>query len=355
VATGERPRDAEAVQGEVAAGFGPVRGAVQRVLDDHGGGVAVAAFLRGEPVVDLWGGTVGRDGLVHTWSSIKPVVATTALLLAARGRLDLGAPVARVWPAFAAAGKADVPVAWLLDHRAGLAPVPPPGTAASLLDWEASCAALAAAAPAWPPGSAPGEHALTYGHLVGEVVRRADGRSVGALLAEEVAAPLGLDLHVGLSPGDQARVADLEGVTPAWWAGRAPPGCLRARALGTGMDADLVNGAAWRAGEVPAVNGHATARALAGFWAAVLDGRLPADILRPSATGVDLFLEETVTWTRGGAQVDGDDIGMGGAGGSWAAARPALGLAWAFLPTVMGSHDRAGAVEKALLRCVAAR
>ncbi len=159
---------------------------------------------------------------------------------------------------------------------------------------------------------------------------------------------------VGLALPDHARVADLEGVTPDWWAGGAQPGSLRARALGTGVDADLVNGAAWRAGEVPAVTGHATARALAGFWAAVLDGRLPRDVLTPSVTGVDLFLDATVTWTRGGAQVDGDDIGMGGAGGSWAAARPALGLAWAFLPTVMGGHDRAGAVEAALLRCIAA-
>lgn len=337
----------------VADGYEPVRAAVADVVSDiHGDGVAVAAFVRGRPVVDVWAGAVPERGLVHTWSAIKPLAATCVLLLVERGVVSLHQPVASIWPELAAAGKGSTTVAHLLAHQAGIVAVPG-GWVPSLLDVEAAGATLAAAPPDWPAGQAHGEHALTYGTLLGEVVRRVDGRSIGRFLAEELAGPLGLDLHVGVPEGDLARVADLVGVTPAWWSAmRSIPGTLRTAAFGDGVDGALINGAAWRTGEVPAVNGHATARALAAFYVAVLDGRVPATVAQPAMSGPDLVMERDITWTLGSLQVDGVELGMGGAGGSYAGSRPALGLAWAFLTTRMGTIERAEVVERALLAAI---
>lgn len=338
------------IDGETAPGYEPVRDAAARVLDDQaGGGLAVAAIVHGWPVVDLWGGTVAAGGLVHTWSAVKPVVGTALLLLVERGRLQLDTAVADWWPELRAAQDGALRVRHVLTHAAGLVTVPPPHTAVGLLDWDATCAGLAQAEPDWPPGTAVGEHATTYGHLVGELVRRVDGRRIGRFLADE----LGTDVHVGLTDDGLRRVADLGGVTPAWWDGvRGPAGTLRHRALPDGMDAALVNGTEWRRAEVPALNGHASARGLAAFWQRLLDGALPPGVAEPGASGVDHVLGRQVTWTLGGASLDGPDVGMGGIGGQWACARPSAGLAWAFLTTEMGDHARAEAVEAALLGCL---
>ena len=341
------------VAGTVAAGFEPVRGAVVRALEEQGGGgIAVAAIVAGQPVVDLWAGEVGRDTLIHTWSAIKPVIGTCLLLLVQRDAIALDDPVARFWPELRAARGGRLRVRDVLCHAAGLVSLPPPGTAASLLDWAGTCERLAMAEPDWQPGEAVGEHALTYGHLVGELVRRVDGRSIGRFLAEELAGPFGLDLHVGLAAEDLARVADTRGLTPQWWESRrGPPGSLRFRALGSGMDERLVNSAEWRQAEVPAVNGHATARALAGFYALLLAGRVPKEAGQIGRAGHDLILGEPVGWTFAGGLADRVEIGMGGVGGQWACARPEDDLAWAFLTTAMGTHDRADVVEETLLAC----
>jgi CubicO group peptidase (beta-lactamase class C family) len=329
------------VSGEVAGGYEPVREAAARVLEGQGGGgLAVAAFVDGRPVVDLWGGTVAEDGLVHTWSACKPVVGACLLLLVERGRVQLDQPVQDLWPEL----RAPATIRDVVSHRAGLVTLP--GTVADLMDWDATCAGLAAAEPDWVPGMAVGEHALTYGHLVGELVRRVDGRRLGRFLADE----LGLDIAIGVS--DTSRVADLVGVTPEWWARlRGPAGGLRHRALGDGMTGELVNSDAWRRAEVPAVNAHASARGLAAFWQRLLDGTLPASVAHVGAEGHDLVLDAPATWTLSGGRLDGPDVGMGGIGGQWAAARPSAGLAWAFLTTVMGDFDRAERVEAALLGC----
>ena len=329
-------------------GWQPVRDAAARAAEVHGGGVAVAVFHRGRPVVDVVAGDLGPDSLVHTWSAIKPMTgACLLLLLVERGRIGLDDPVADVWPELGAVRVRDV-----LTHSAGRASVPPPGTAGSLLDWDTTVDALAAAEPDWPPGRGVGEHAQTYGHLMGELVRRIDGRTLGRFLAEEIAGPLGLDVHVGVPPAQLHRVADTVGLTTEWWdARRGPAGTLRHRALADGVDVDLVNGAAWRTGEVPAVNGHATARGLAGFWQALLDRELPAGVDEVGATGHDLVLDEQVAWTLAGGRSFGIDVGMGGMGGQVGAAVPSLDVAWAFLSTSMGEWSRTEAVEKAVLRC----
>jgi CubicO group peptidase (beta-lactamase class C family) len=331
----------------VTDGWQPVRDAAARAADVDGGGVAVAVYERGRLVVDVVAGDLADDALVHTWSAIKPVTGACLLLLAERGRIGLDDDCGDVWPELGG-----TLVRHVLTHAAGRASVPPPGTAASLLDWDRAVAALGAAPVDWEPGTAVGEHAQTYGHLVGELVRRLDGRAPGTFLAEELTGPLGLDVHVGVPRSELGRVADTVNLTAAWWDGRrGPPGTLRRRALADGVDGALVNSDAWRTGQVPAVNGHATARGLAGFWAAFLGGRLPAGVGEVGAAGPDLVLGEDVAWTLAGGRAFDHDIGMGGMGGQVGAAIPAADVAWAFLSTSMGEWSRTDAVEQAVLRC----
>lgn len=195
------------ISGEVASGYEPVRDAFRANFDKHGDvGAAFSLYVRGEKVVDLWGGvadaTTGRpwaeDTLQLVYSTTKGATAICAHVLAQSGALDLDAPVAEYWPEFAAEGKGTIPVRWLLSHRSGLPTVDAHLTPADVIEWQPIVAALAAQKPYWEPGTAHGYHALTYGWLVGEVVRRVDGRSLGRFFADEVAAPLGLDFFIGL-------------------------------------------------------------------------------------------------------------------------------------------------------------
>ncbi|MGF7235856.1 MAG: serine hydrolase domain-containing protein, partial [Frankia sp.] len=197
--------------GEVAAGAGE--------------GAAVAVSVDGELVVDEWGGSVDpagrrgwkRDTLVQVFSVTKPLAATALLLLVDRGFVELDAPARRYWPELIAGAT----VRQLLAHQAGLPVFDTDVTPEILLDPDAAARLLAAQAPRWEPGTAHGEHALTYGYLVGEIVRRVDGRRLGRFFAEEIAGPHGLDLAIGLNPAQQARCADLRAL-PA--SGASPPG-----------------------------------------------------------------------------------------------------------------------------------
>jgi len=328
------------VEGVVAAGYE----AVGEAVAGCGPGVAVAALVGGRRVVDVWTDSLSEESLLCTWSAVKPVTGACLLTLVERGRVGLDDPVVSVWPELA---DDRLLVRHLLTHTAGRVTVP----VVPLTDWDASVEALATQPPDWAPGHAIGEHAQTFGHLVGEVVRRVDGRSLGQFLREELAGPLGLDVHVGLGPAELARASDTLGLDEEWWrAARGEPGSLRYRALGPWVD---VNDAAWRRAEIPAVNGFATARGLASFWQAFLDGRLPAGVGEPGVSGHDLFVDDDVTWTLAGGRLDGPDVGMGGLGGQWAAAGPSLHLAWAFLTNRVGDHDRAQRVEDALVAVLA--
>lgn len=276
---------------------------------------------------------------------MKPITGSCLLRLVEMGALSVDDPVVSVWPEL---DDERLLIRHLLSHTAGRVSLPD----VPMTDWERSIAALAAMVPDFPPGEVVCEHAQTFGHLVGEVVRRIDGRTLGRFLADEVTGPLELDFHVGVGDDDLARVADTVGLDASGWAAVCGvPGSVRTRALGAWVD---VNDRRWRQAELPAVNGHATARGLAGFWQAFLDGRLPSDVGQPAVMGYDLFLDETVTWTLAGGRIDGADVGMGGLGGQWAAARPALGLAWAFLTTHAGDGERAQRVEDALVDAVGA-
>jgi CubicO group peptidase (beta-lactamase class C family) len=350
------------IHGEVAPGFEGVREAFERCFSELGEtGAAYAAFADGRPVADLWGGEgFERDSLVHVYSVTKPMAAFCVLVLADRGVLGLDDTVARHWPEFAQAGKDRVTVRQLLSHQAGLVALRDPQPPELIVDWDRTCASLAAEAPWWEPGTAHAEHTVFYGHLCGELVRRVDGRSLGRFWREEVAVPWRLDFHIGLTRAVGARAVDLEGEVPA------PESELDrlATANAPGVrDLAVVNGDAWRAAEIPAVNGHGTAAALARFFAGLaaggeLDGvRLvsPETVSAMSAgelTAYDLLLEEERTWGLG-VWVDDDGFGMGGLGGSFAMADPTLVLAEAYVTRQMGSHERNEAVDAAVRAALA--
>ena len=352
------------VGGYARPGFEPVREVFASVLAAQAGtGAAAAAWRDGEWVVDLWGGQASADGgrrwqadsLTQAYSVVKAFVAVCALLLADRGQVDLGAPMQRYWPQFRAAAS----VRQVLSHQAGVVALAEPAPTEAFYDWDWLCALLAAQEPAWAPGTAHGESALFYGHLVGEVVRRVDGRGLGRFLREEVCGPLGLDYFVGLTAAEQARAVELTGLAEYFGPKLADRPGLGRRAVSNppgAFDPVVVNGRAWRSAEVPAVNGHGTARGAAGLYAALLQGRLLSPALLCEATtaqcsGVDAVFGEQSSWGLGFG-VDQDGYGMGGSGGSYAGASVAGGYAFAFLTGTMGSHARAAQVENALRGCL---
>jgi CubicO group peptidase (beta-lactamase class C family) len=272
------------VSGDCDPAFGGVQDAFARNFDERGElGAAVAVWLNGRLVVDLWGGFADpveqrpweRDTIAHAYSVSKPIVATCALLLAGRGALDLDAPVARYWPEYAQAGKESTLVRHFLTHQAGLLVLREPQPPEALLDWERLVALLAAEPPLWEPGTRHGEHAAFFGHLVGEVVRRVDGRTLGRFLADELADPWELDFHIGLGPREHARAARL--VDPGGRWRRSILDDPRRR-----VAASLDN----PPGMLPAVNGHGTARSIARFYGG-LAGRGELD-------GVKLLRSEVV-------------------------------------------------------------
>ncbi len=218
-----------------------------------------------------------RDTLVNVWSTTKGLVALCVQVLVDRGQLDVDVPVATYWPEFAAAGKEELPVRYLLSHRAGLTGPREPLAIDDLYDWDRVTGVLAATEPWWTPGEISGYHALTFGYLVGEVIRRMSGRSPGSFFAEEIADPLGLDAHIGLPTSEHGRVAELraapqpEGSDFDQMFAQMAPAALAALA-NPGVGAAIANTPAWREAEIPAANGHATAAAIAGAYQVYLDG-----------------------------------------------------------------------------------
>jgi CubicO group peptidase (beta-lactamase class C family) len=180
-------------------------------------GASLAVNLDGEMVVDLWGGwadearTVpwAENTIICVFSTTKTMTSLAALVLVDRGELDLDANVARYWPEFAARGKAGIKVRHLLSHTSGVSGWDQPVTIDDVYDWDRSTAMLAAQAPWWEPGTASGYHALTYGHLIGEVIRRITGQRPGEFFAAHLAGPLGADFHIGLPPSEFPRVANV--------------------------------------------------------------------------------------------------------------------------------------------------
>jgi CubicO group peptidase (beta-lactamase class C family) len=279
----------------------------------HDLGASVAVFVAGEPVVDIWGGFVDgdktvpweKDTLINVWSTTKTMVALCALILRDRGELDLHAPVARYWPEFAAAGKGEIQVRHLLAHTSGLSGWSEPMTIEDLYDWEKATSLLAAQEPWWVPGTASGYHAVTQGYLVGEVVRRITGQTIGTFFANEVAGPLGADFHIGTPASCDERVVPvvppppltaemIAGIDPASPAGRTlgnPP-----------LDASVSYEVPWRRAEIPAANGHGNARSVAAIQSVLACGGETNSVRFLSQKGCDAVFEE---------QSNGTDLVLG--------------------------------------------
>ncbi|MEV0028459.1 serine hydrolase domain-containing protein [Nocardia sp. NPDC050793] len=251
-------------------------------------GASVCVTVDGEPVVDLWGGHLNedrtvpwqRDTLVNVFSISKTMTALCALLLVDRGELDVYEKVAHYWPEFGANGKGDIEIRHILGHTSGVSGWQPPIDLPDIFDARAAAARLAAQPPWWEPGTASGYHALNYGHLVGEVVHRVTGRSLGRFFAEELAGPLDADFHIGTGLEHHPRIAPL-----------IPPPALQFDMSALDQDSILVKTltsplldvaetatAGWQEAEIGAVNGHGNARSVARVQSLVscggtLDGR----------------------------------------------------------------------------------
>ena len=302
-----------AIQGRCASGFESVREAFEANFSEGlDAGASVAVTIGGELIVDLWGGTQDGDGdapweedtIVNVWSTTKTMAALTVLLLADHGTFDLHDPVAKLWPEFAAAGKESVTIAHLLAHAAGLSGLDAPVSAEDLYDHEKICELLAAQAPWWPPGTASGYHALTQGYLLGEVVRRATGQTLGTVFRTEIAEPLGADFHIGTGAEHDDRIGlltppeenlaevtggDVESVAARTFASPVA-NALQSREVG------------WRRAEIPAANGHGNARSVALAQAVVANGGTVGGKRIMSEAGVRRALELVV---------EGDDLVLG--------------------------------------------
>jgi CubicO group peptidase (beta-lactamase class C family) len=273
-------------------------------------GAAVAVFVDGEPVVDVWGGYVDearsapweQDTITNVWSTTKTMTFLCALMLADRGELDFHAPVARYWPEFAAGGKGAVEVRHLMSHTAGLCGWTEHLELEQLADWDRCTSLLAAQEPWWEPGTASGYHAVTQGYLVGEVVRRITGASIGTWFASEVAQPLGADFFIGLPESEDKRVSVVIPPPPIDL-GSFDPTLVPVRTFSNPpVDATAPRHAWWRRAEIPAANGHGNARSVAMVQSVLAGGGEARGVRLLSSKSCDTVFEE---------QIDGIDLVLG--------------------------------------------
>jgi CubicO group peptidase (beta-lactamase class C family) len=365
------------IEGRTAPGFEAVREAfVANFAERDDQGAAVCVYRNGVPVVDLWGGLAdppseepyAENTLQLVFSTTKGATAVCANLLIERGLLDPSAPVAEYWPEFAAAGKGAITVEWVLTHKSGLAAIDATLTLADALAWDPIVDALVAQKPLWEPGTAHGYHALTFGWLVGELVRRVSGTSIGSFFAREVADPLDLEFWIGLPPSEEHRVApltmtldhvaDMSPEQLATMAVNFGPDGLGTRALFlNGAFGDFGGGGGpfnrpdLHAAEVPAANGITTARSLARFYAGLAGEVGGIRILKPDTveqmarsrtSGTDLVLGGQSKFGLG-MMCDSPftpflgtgGFGHFGAGGSLGFAHPESGIAFGYVMNQM--------------------
>ena len=351
--------------------FAPVRAAfIDNFLKHAEPGAAVTVMEHGNVVVDIWGGWRDRarvvpwtrDTLVNFFSVGKPLAALCLLRLVERGQVSLDDPVARHWPEFGVNGKDKITLRHVLAHRAGLPAVAAPLPADAMLDWPQMIAAIEAQTPWWQPGTAHGYHVNTFGFLVGEIVRRLTGKTIGQFFRDEIAKPLNLDIFFGVPVSEHARIAEflwpenaLPGQVPVgltqdqlmrWCTYWNPAGC---------SGAGFVNSARWRVAEIPSTNGHGTARSVAKLYAGLAAGGtidgveiisrdMLAEATREQSSGHDLVLERD---TRFGLAFqlprperpfgpNPQAFGHFGAGGSLGFCDPQTGIAFAYVTNDMG-------------------
>ncbi|MBI1885183.1 MAG: beta-lactamase family protein [Chloroflexi bacterium] len=365
------PRRAS-TRGRCDARFAAVREAfIENFRDLEELGAAVHIRVDGRPVVDLWGGHRDaarsmpweEDTLVNVYSVGKGVLATLTLTLVERGLLDLDLPVAHLWPEFAAAEKGGVTLRTLLAHRAGLPAARRRLPEGAMFDWSLMCGELAAQRPFWEPGTAHGYHVNTLGYLVGELIRRATGRDVGAALAQWITGPLEADFFCGLPRSHLGRVAELVAPSPVptgpeQWAVAFPPTGDAEHDLlvwhtyfnPSGLSGHgVVNTEAWRLAQIPSTNSHGTARAVAAIYDALLRGGpdgetwvgkdLLSEALRIHSDGDDIVLGRPSRFGLGFQLAqpsrplgpNPEAFGHFGYGGSLGFADPVAGVAFAYL------------------------
>jgi CubicO group peptidase (beta-lactamase class C family) len=367
-----------AVEGTCAPRFAAVRDAFAANFEaGREVGASFAATLDGEPIVDLWGGHADaarsrpweRDTIVNVFSTTKAMTALVAHMCVDRELLDLDAPVARYWPEFAAAGKGAIPVRQVMSHTAGLAGLTPRLPTEALFDWTRMTDALAAEAPWWPPGSRSGYHAMTFGYLVGELVRRVTGVTLGTFFRDEVARRLGADFHIGLPASEDGRVAEMVAPPRGEAALTLDTTSLAGRVLSNPpLRPEAANRLEWRRAEIPAANGHGNARSVARVLAALaLGGTLAGTRLLGEATlrraieeqchGKDLVLGRTFRWGVGFMLTSPEMpfgpnpqiFGHGGWGGSLGFADLDARVSWAYVmnrmsPGTTGDARAAGMI-----------
>ncbi len=288
------------ISGTCAGTLAAVKDAFAANFTEHGDvGASVAVVKDGELVVDLWGGHQDRartvpwqnDTIINVFSTTKTMSCLSLLVLVSRGLVDVDAPVANYWPEFEQNGKSNVLVRHLLSHTAGLPAWDRRIEGTDLYDWDTVTGLLAEQATWWEPGWKSGYHGITQGNLVGEVVRRVDGRSVGTFFAEEIARPVGADFHIGFGPEHDARVALVIPAPPLQFGSgdgaRAPDrDSIPYRAANPRLMAEQSWEIPWRRAEIPAAGGHGNARSVALAQAAVSHGG--------AVRGVELLSRKTI-------------------------------------------------------------
>ncbi|WP_241472545.1 serine hydrolase domain-containing protein [Mycolicibacterium neoaurum] len=348
--------------------FEQVADALGRAIDDgEECGAAIAIDIGGELVVDIWGGHADAarttpwtaDTIVNVWSSTKNVTALAGLMLIDRGLVTAQTPVADVWPEFGAGGKDRIEFRHLLTHSSGVSGWDQPVTPEDILDWDRSTAMLAAQSPWWKPGSATGYHALTHGHLIGEVIRRVTGKPLKQFVAEEIAGPLGADFQIGARPEDVPRISEIiapadpfEGIPPMQdWTEQ-----MLKTFTGPAPEPQIANTPQWRAADIGAANGHTNARALTKILSVIsLGGSVDGvrllrpdtveDIFEPQIEGPDLVLAGHHLRMGLGFGLPSPAIGYipdgkicfwGGWGGSWESMNPDSRTTIAYVMNKMG-------------------
>jgi CubicO group peptidase (beta-lactamase class C family) len=371
------------IQGTCEAKFEPVREIFTQTFAVEGpyrnAGASLCVYAEGRCVVDLHGGEVTpgqpwtRDTLVNIWSATKGVVATAVAMLVDQGRLSYDAPVAKYWPEFAQAGKQGITVAQLMSHQAGVNGYVAPTTLVDLCNWETATSRLAAQAPFWTPGESTSYHAVTYGFLAGELVRRASGKSVCRFLAEDLSGPLGADIFIGVPEAQRSRISPIRGPKVARTLSQGMHPIAQRAVTNPQLTAELPNDDAWIAAELPAVNGHATASGLAKLYSALANGgrlgtrdlisREGIERMRtPLSTRPDLMLGAR-TWAAGVVlNAEGNygpnpkTFGHSGWGGSFGCADPDSGIGIGYVHNQMGpdvtGDPRGVNLCRAIFECV---
>ncbi len=294
--------------------FSAVQEEFERNLSERGDlGASFACTIDGEFVVDLWGGYKDvdktqpweEDTICNVYSTTKTMTFISALVLADRGELDLHAAVAKYWPEFGANGKQKIKVSQILSHTAGVPGMSRVFELEEMYDWDSVCADLAAQSPWWEPGTQSGYHATTQGFLIGEVIRRITGQSMGTFFRENVAEPMQADFHIGLNPSVFPRVSDLHPDLTSGGGGllQTDPDTMAGRVFGsTHMPEGSVNSVGWRTAELPAVNGHGNARSVVRTQTALANDGY--------AFGVQLLSAEGCARARE-VQIESTDVVLG--------------------------------------------